>query len=178
MISKDILLKFCTGVQIDNVNAYFDNGCNYHAAGRAVGKSHKVIERSIKRAARRAADHGHIDNLPKLEIAEGRKLGKVTTQINEHGEVKNVWYRQDDYHEQSLLAIDEYCKELPRSVSKKPRGLKLFDQAGLEGNLRFARHHHDIIKTYGRFPHRNEALGRVSSQAELDYLNSKEAFTG
>ena len=57
-------------------------------------------------------------------------------------------------------------------------GLELFNQPGLESNLRFARHHHAIIETYGRFPHRNKALGRSNTEAETEYLNSKEAFTG
>ena len=56
--------------------------------------------------------------------------------------------------------------------------LQLFDQPGLESNLRFAHHHHAIIEKYGRFPHRNVALGRCSTDAEIEYLSSKEAFTG
>lgn len=56
--------------------------------------------------------------------------------------------------------------------------LKLFAQPGLENNLRFARHHHDIVEKFGRFPHRNKALGRESSESEIEYLNSREAFTG
>lgn len=36
----------------------------------------------------------------------------------------------------------------------------------------FAVLHRDIIKRFGRFPHRNAALGRISTQAELDYLTS------
>lgn len=56
--------------------------------------------------------------------------------------------------------------------------LKLFDQPGLEENLRFARHHHGIVARFGRFPHRNAALGRSNTEAEIEYLNSKEAFTG
>ncbi len=56
--------------------------------------------------------------------------------------------------------------------------LELFDQPGLEDNLRFARHHHDIVSRFGRFPHRNAALGRVNTPAEDEYLASKEAFTG
>ena len=56
--------------------------------------------------------------------------------------------------------------------------LELFAQPGLEANLRFARHHHAIVARYGRFPHRNAALGRSSTDAEIEYLNSKEAFTG
>lgn len=30
--------------------------------------------------------------------------------------------------------------------------------------------HHDVIRRFGRFPHRNRALGRVSSAAEIAYL--------
>jgi uncharacterized protein (DUF924 family) len=62
--------------------------------------------------------------------------------------------------------------------SDQQLALRLFAQPGLEGNYRFAQHHHGIIEKFGRFPHRNEALGRTSSEAELEYLNSKEAFTG
>lgn len=56
--------------------------------------------------------------------------------------------------------------------------LELFDQPGLESNLRFSRHHYAIVEKYGRFPHRNAVLGRNSSEAEIEYLNSREAFTG
>ena len=56
--------------------------------------------------------------------------------------------------------------------------VECFEKVALEGNLKFSKHHRGIIETYGRFPHRNEALGRESTQAEIDYLNSKSAFTG
>lgn len=53
-----------------------------------------------------------------------------------------------------------------------------FDKAGLEGNLRFAKHHQAIVERFGRFPHRNAILGRTSTPAEIEYLNSPEAFKG
>jgi uncharacterized protein (DUF924 family) len=56
--------------------------------------------------------------------------------------------------------------------------LEFFAQPGMESNLRFARHHHAIVETYGRFPHRNAVLGRTSTAAEIEYLNSREAFNG
>jgi uncharacterized protein (DUF924 family) len=56
--------------------------------------------------------------------------------------------------------------------------LELFDQPGLEGNLKFSKHHYDIVERFGQFPHRNEILGRENSQAEIEYLNSKQAFKG
>jgi uncharacterized protein (DUF924 family) len=30
--------------------------------------------------------------------------------------------------------------------------------------------HRDIISRFGRFPHRNEALGRISTPEELSFL--------
>jgi len=56
--------------------------------------------------------------------------------------------------------------------------VKLFEQANLLDNLRFAKHHRDIILKFGRFPHRNKILNRQSSEDELDYLNSEQAFKG
>lgn len=56
--------------------------------------------------------------------------------------------------------------------------VKLFEQANLMENARFAKHHREIIEKFGRFPHRNKILQRESSEAEIDYLNSEGAFTG
>lgn len=36
--------------------------------------------------------------------------------------------------------------------------------------LKWATAHHDIIARFGRFPHRNKALGRVSTAAEIEFL--------
>ena len=56
--------------------------------------------------------------------------------------------------------------------------VELFAQPGLENSHRFARHHRDIVERFGRFPHRNAALGRDSTPAEIEYLDSKQAFKG
>ena len=56
--------------------------------------------------------------------------------------------------------------------------VRLFEQAGLASNARFARHHRDLIRRFGRFPHRNAILGRTSTVEEAAYLASKQAFRG
>ncbi len=56
--------------------------------------------------------------------------------------------------------------------------VQCFEKTKLEGNIKFAKHHRGIIEEFGRFPHRNKAQRRESSQAEIDYLNSDKAFTG
>lgn len=41
---------------------------------------------------------------------------------------------------------------------------------GLKNGLDYAVRHRDVIERFGRFPHRNDALGRVSTPEEIDYL--------
>ncbi|OSQ41920.1 DUF924 family protein [Thalassospira sp. MCCC 1A01428] len=48
--------------------------------------------------------------------------------------------------------------------------LTLFDQPGLENNLDFEKRHKQIIDRFGRYPHRNEILGRPSSPEEILFL--------
>lgn len=56
--------------------------------------------------------------------------------------------------------------------------VSLYQKADLTENLRFARHHREIVRQFGRFPHRNRILGRQSTREETEYLNSDEAFLG
>jgi uncharacterized protein (DUF924 family) len=43
-------------------------------------------------------------------------------------------------------------------------------------NKSSGRKHRDIVARFGRFPHRNEVLGRESTPEELDYLKTAERF--
>jgi uncharacterized protein (DUF924 family) len=63
-------------------------------------------------------------------------------------------------------------------MAHQEASVRLFEAAGLEDNARFARHHRELIRRFGRFPHRNAILGRASTPEELAYLASSEAFTG
>ena len=40
----------------------------------------------------------------------------------------------------------------------------------------YALKHEAIIKQFGRFPHRNEVLGRISTPEENEYLKTAERF--
>lgn len=64
------------------------------------------------------------------------------------------------------------------NIDDQTLSVKLFEEADLIDNLRFAKHHKGIIEKFGRFPHRNEILQRQSTQDEIDYLNSDNAFKG
>ncbi len=59
-------------------------------------------------------------------------------------------------HSESLLVHDE--------------ALALYSQPGLEKNLDFELRHRAIIERFGRYPHRNQILGRRSTAAEKAFL--------
>ena len=43
-------------------------------------------------------------------------------------------------------------------------------------NLKFAKEHRDIIKEFGRFPHRNKDLGREDTLEEKEFLKNHKGF--
>lgn len=56
------------------------------------------------------------------------------------------------------------------SLKIHQQAILLFSQEGLENNLKFEHAHLDIIKKFGRYPHRNQILGRASSDEEIEFL--------
>jgi uncharacterized protein (DUF924 family) len=56
------------------------------------------------------------------------------------------------------------------------RCVALNSEAGGEP-LRWARHHHDVVARFGRFPHRNAVLGRASTPEEERFL-AEGGFSG
>jgi uncharacterized protein (DUF924 family) len=66
--------------------------------------------------------------------------------------------------EQSLALYEELA------IGVDPEKRSTFD-----GFLRFAIRHRDVVKRFGRFPHRNQILGRESSPEELAFLKEKRS---
>lgn len=52
----------------------------------------------------------------------------------------------------------------------------LFATLGNADNDKYALEHRDIVARFGRFPHRNEVLGRACTSDELDYLKTAQRF--
>ena len=52
------------------------------------------------------------------------------------------------------------------------RCLQLYESYGDADSLQYAIAHRDIILTFGRFPHRNQMLGRSTTPAEDEFLKS------
>jgi uncharacterized protein (DUF924 family) len=49
--------------------------------------------------------------------------------------------------------------------------VELYKSNGIQSNVEFETKHRDIIKRFGRYPHRNVILNRQSTKEEIAFLN-------
>src|SRR5258705_2319531 len=74
--------------------------------------------------------------------------------------------------------IDPHLREflyLPfmhsEQLADQMRCIELSRKAGLAESAKWAEHHADIIRRFGRFPHRNRILGRATTPDEQAFLD-------
>ena len=58
------------------------------------------------------------------------------------------------------------------SLADQERGVALYRDLGDEEELRYAQEHAEIIRRFGRFPHRNAVLGRATTPEEQAFLEA------
>jgi uncharacterized protein (DUF924 family) len=96
--------------------------------------------------------------------------------------------------DRELLPVQRWFIYLPfehsENIEDQLESVKLFETLSSDPDSQIAidsaRTHYELIKTFGRFPHRNQILGRVSTPAELEFLdratsalpNRPDAFHG
>ena len=85
-------------------------------------------------------------------------------------------------YDNDLLPVERFFLYLPLEHSEnlihQNLCVKYFEALVLEApelehGLDYAQRHRDVIAQFGRFPHRNEILGRQSTEAELDFLKQR-----
>ena len=82
--------------------------------------------------------------------------------------------------DRSLIPVERWFLYMPfehaEDLLAQEAGVELFSrlgrETGLVGQLQWAKHHAEIIRRFGRFPHRNAILGRVSTPDELAFLST------
>jgi uncharacterized protein (DUF924 family) len=77
--------------------------------------------------------------------------------------------------DKELTAIERGFLYLPfmhsESLLINDIAVGLYQENGVKANLDFEIKHKIIIEKFGRYPHRNEILGRQSTDAELEFLS-------
>lgn len=71
----------------------------------------------------------------------------------------------EDLHDLCVTSLEAIQQAAPAAV-----------KGSIEGHLVAAREHRDIIRRFGRFPHRNKVLGRDSSDDERLFLETHSGY--
>lgn len=74
-------------------------------------------------------------------------------------------------HSENIAHQERSVKELERLVADAPAALQSIFAMGIEQ----AHKYRDVILRFGRFPHRNAILGRVSTPQEAEFLRAWDA---
>ena len=71
-------------------------------------------------------------------------------------------------HAEDAALLDRYNELFPRSLASVPEWARALLGDGIEQGLKYR----DLIRRFGRFPHRNAALGRPATAEEVEFLKT------
>lgn len=80
--------------------------------------------------------------------------------------VERIFFYMPLQHSEARDVQEESVAAYKRLLMEAPEGLK----AKFESVLDFAQRHRNVVNRFGRFPHRNRVLGRLSTADELKYM--------
>ena len=82
---------------------------------------------------------------------------------------------QDEWLEAPMRAFVYMPYMHSESLVIHEQAVRHFAQKGLENSLAFEHRHKAIIERFGRYPHRNDILGRASTAPEIEFLKQPGA---
>ena len=112
-----------------------------------------------------------LDQLP-LNMFRDQLQSFATEQASRdiaHRAIENGFDEQLDDRQKRFLYMPFMHSE---GLSDQDRSVALLEAAGMTESLRWAKHHRNIVARFGRFPHRNQILGRENTCEELEWLES------
>jgi len=138
-------------------------------------------------AARRECDHWMesangalallllLDQIPR-NIYRGSAHGYATDPLARRHASVAIAAGHDLAFEPALRAFFYLPFEHSEDMADQDHAMALFTALGDAGYLAYAQAHRDTIARFGRFPHRNRALGRDSTPEEQAWLDAGGGF--
>jgi uncharacterized protein (DUF924 family) len=190
----DGVLDFWFGAHADDANVVAERSPMWFRGGADVDASIRLRFGAL----RELAIAGELDDwlasararlaLVILVDQFSRNLFRLDARAFAHDALARRWCEQglDSGADQSLRPIERVFLYLPlehsESLTDQRRSVALFEALHDDASsamretfatyLDYARRHRDIIARFGRFPHRNEVLGRPSTAQETQFLAS------
>lgn len=112
-----------------------------------------------------------LDQIPR-NIYRGSAHAYATDGLARHFADGAISAGHDAAFEPALRAFFYLPFEHSEVVADQARSVALFEALGEAAYLPYAITHRDVIARFGRFPHRNAALGRASSPEEQAWIDA------
>lgn len=116
-----------------------------------------------------------LDQIPR-NIYRGSGHAFATDPLARHYAQQALDAGFDQRLEPTMRAFVYLPFEHSEAMADQDRSVHLFEQLAEPVTLKYAIAHRDVIQRFGRFPHRNRALGRVSTVDEQAYLDAGGGF--
>lgn len=116
-----------------------------------------------------------LDQLPRNAF-RGSAHSYATDPLARHYADRAIEAGHDRAFDASLRAFFYLPFEHSEDMADQERALELFRELGNKKYLGYAEAHRKVIAQFGRFPHRNRALGRVNTPEEQAWLDAGGGF--
>ena len=116
-----------------------------------------------------------LDQIPR-NVFRGSGHAFATDALALHYANRAVESGLDQQVDPTLRAFVYLPFEHSEDIADQRRSVALFDALGNEGYAKYAQAHLNVIEQFGRFPHRNRALGRINTPDEQAWLDAGGGF--
>lgn len=116
-----------------------------------------------------------LDQIPR-NVFRGSAHAFATDGLARHYAVRAVDAGFDVQAEDGLRVFFYMPFEHSEEPADQDRAVALIEQLGNDVYTKYAVEHRDVIARFGRFPHRNAALGRTSTPGEQAWLDAGGGF--
>ena len=117
-----------------------------------------------------------LDQFPR-NVFRGTGHAFATDPLARHFAIQALDAGQDQLVENDLRRFFYLPLQHAEDMALQDRQLALFQTMERPDDDRWAEHHHAVIARFGRFPHRNRALGRETTAEERAFLEA-DGFRG
>ncbi len=116
-----------------------------------------------------------LDQIPR-NLFRGSAHSYATDPLARQYADRSIDAGHDQAFEPALRAFFYLPFEHSEAMADQDRAVALFEALGNANYLDFAKAHRDVIARFGRFPHRNAALGRDNTAEEQAWLDAGGGF--
>jgi uncharacterized protein (DUF924 family) len=109
-------------------------------------------------------------------FAGDERAQRIATEMLASGVTRNLPFEERHFvympllHAEDAALLDRFNELFPRSLDAAPEWARPLLGDGIEQGRKYR----DVVRRFGRFPHRNEALGRRSTPGEIEFLKTWE----